>query len=132
MLWLLSTTVVTELTQMRVDRDVSNVQEEAKYIVFDGDVDAVWVENMNSCMDDNKLLTLPNGERIRLQPYCRMVFEVSPSRKVKQVKHVPSSLSLLSHSSGNGAHKTLICASALSLNLVCVYPPQMTCKNVTL
>ena len=51
-------------------------QDEAKYLVFDGDVDAVWVENMNSVMDDNKLLTLPNGERIRLQPHCRLLFEV--------------------------------------------------------
>ena len=49
-----------------------------RYIVFDGDVDAVWVENMNSVMDDNKLLTLPNSERIRLRtPYCMMLFEVS-------------------------------------------------------
>ena len=52
------------------------LQDEAKYLVFDGDVDAVWVENMNSVMDDNKLLTLPNGERIRLQPHCRLLFEV--------------------------------------------------------
>lgn len=51
-------------------------QDEAKYLVFDGDVDAVWVENMNSVMDDNKLLTLPNGERIRLQSHCRLLFEV--------------------------------------------------------
>ena len=47
-----------------------------RYIVFDGDVDAVWVENMNSVMDDNRLLTLPNGERIRLQNHSKMLFEV--------------------------------------------------------
>lgn len=54
----------------------ASLQDEAKYLVFDGDVDAVWVENMNSVMDDNKLLTLPNGERIRLQAHCRLLFEV--------------------------------------------------------
>jgi dynein heavy chain len=47
-----------------------------RYLIFDGDVDAVWVENMNSVMDDNKLLTLPNGERIRLQNHCKLLFEV--------------------------------------------------------
>ena len=52
------------------------LQDEARYILFDGDVDAVWVESMNSVMDDNKLLTLANGERIRLQPYARLLFEV--------------------------------------------------------
>jgi dynein heavy chain len=51
-------------------------KKERKYILFDGDVDALWVENMNSVMDDNKLLTLANGERIRLQKHCALLVEV--------------------------------------------------------
>ncbi|CAH3028713.1 unnamed protein product, partial [Porites evermanni] len=55
-------------------------KNERKYIVFDGDVDALWVENMNSVMDDNRLLTLANGERIRLQKHCALLFEVADLR----------------------------------------------------
>ena len=51
-------------------------KNERKYIVFDGDVDTLWVESMNSVMDDNKLLTLANGERIRLQKHCALLVEV--------------------------------------------------------
>jgi dynein heavy chain len=59
-------------------RDINKATEkkERRYILFDGDVDALWIENMNSVMDDNKLLTLANSERIRLQNHCALLFEV--------------------------------------------------------
>ncbi|XP_043489632.1 dynein axonemal heavy chain 10 [Polistes fuscatus] len=59
-----------------VNKPLDSEQEEKKYILFDGDVDALWIENMNSVMDDNKLLTLPNQERIKLQNHCSLLFEV--------------------------------------------------------
>ncbi|RDB29164.1 Cytoplasmic dynein 1 heavy chain 1 [Hypsizygus marmoreus] len=56
--------------------DVRGESGKRHWIVFDGDVDPEWVENLNSVLDDNKLLTLPNGERLNLPPNVRIMFEV--------------------------------------------------------
>ena len=50
--------------------------EDPKWIILDGDLDANWIESMNSTMDDNRLLTLPSNERIRLLPHMKLIFEI--------------------------------------------------------
>ncbi|KFG53717.1 putative dynein heavy chain, partial [Toxoplasma gondii FOU] len=48
-----------------------------KWIVLDGDIDAEWIESMNTVMDDNKVLTLVSNERIPFTNTMRMLFEVA-------------------------------------------------------
>ena len=48
-----------------------------KWAVLDGDIDAVWIESMNTVMDDNKVLTLVSNERVPLSDAMRMVFEIN-------------------------------------------------------
>ncbi len=41
----------------------------------DGDIDPEWIESLNSVLDDNRLLTMPSGERIQFGPNVNFLFE---------------------------------------------------------
>jgi dynein heavy chain len=55
---------------------INDCVSQSQWIVFDGPVDPLWIESMNTVLDDNCMLCLPSGERMKLKPEAmRLLFE---------------------------------------------------------
>ncbi|TMS02286.1 Dynein heavy chain 2, axonemal [Larimichthys crocea] len=67
---------LTECCPLLMRSACADEKSDEKWIVFDGPVDTLWIESMNSVMDDNKVLTLINGERISMPEQVSLLFEV--------------------------------------------------------
>ena len=69
--------IVSELVNKAVLAVETKEFENKRWINFDGPVDALWIENMNTVLDDSKMLCLTNGQRIKMPEICTMMFEVN-------------------------------------------------------
>lgn len=65
--------VFSDLMDQHCNKDTTGGE---KWIIFDGPIDTKWIESMNSLLDDNKVLTLLDGNRINLHPSVKLLFEV--------------------------------------------------------
>ena len=53
-----------------------------KWILLDGPIDFEWVENLNSILDDNRRMNLPNGQTIKMSEGMCLLMETDNTRNI--------------------------------------------------
>lgn len=70
------------ISQVLREQSFTNISDLQQWIVLDGPQDTLWIENLNTVLDDSKVLCLSNGERIKLNDTMKMIFETDHMRNV--------------------------------------------------
>ena len=78
-----------EITQTWEDGIVAKIMRDAEeaeklpggtskrlWLIFDGPVDATWIEDMNTVLDDSRKLCLPDSSNIKIPKMMNLIFEV--------------------------------------------------------
>lgn len=79
--WIVLGIFLTALAEVNVTENLN---------LIDGDIDPMWIESLNTVMDDNKVLTLASNERIAMTKEMRLLFEISNLRTA-----TPATVSIL-------------------------------------
>lgn len=70
------TALLREYLTEIAESDLSCPIKKQYFATFDSYIDPEWVESLNSVLDDNRCLTLPNGERLSIPSNVHLIFEV--------------------------------------------------------
>lgn len=61
----------------KILRESTGKSDWETWILFDGALEASWLENLNSLLDENKTLCLANNEKIKVTEEVHVIFEVN-------------------------------------------------------